>query len=94
MTTMLGFLPLVAGSAAGAGSSALASSFAEGSGDVVAGVVLFDALGLELFLLSPPDLANWDEQAMMPPIIAKAMLAATVVLSLNTKPSFLGGGKK
>ena len=42
------------------------------------------ALGLELVLASPlPDLANCDEQAMMPPIAERARQAATVVLSLN-----------
>jgi hypothetical protein len=65
-----------------AASSTLASSLAEGSGEE-AGAVVWTALGLELVLVSPPDLAICDEHAMMLPIAARARQAATVVLSLN-----------
>src|SRR5208283_778022 len=78
-----------------AASSALASSLAEGSGEeagaVVTGLaVVWTALGLELVLVSPPDLAICDEHAMMLPIAAKARQAAAVVLSLNMGLSFGG----
>src|SRR5271165_187786 len=83
--TMLGFLPLAAGSPL-----ALASSLAEGSGAVVAAAgcaavpaALGASLEVELDLLSPLDLAICDEKAIMPPIIANAILAAIVLFSLS-----------
>ena len=63
----------------------LGNLVAEGSGAVASGsAALAVARGLELVLASPlPDLANCDEQAMMPPIADRARQAATVVLSLS-----------
>src|SRR5271157_1556241 len=85
MKRMLGFLPPAAGPAAGTAGSAWASSLGDGSGAVAAGLAVVCApLGLGLVLASPlPDLANCDEQAMMPPIAARARQAANVLFSLN-----------
>jgi hypothetical protein len=98
MTRMFGLVPPAAVPFAAVVSSAWAnrvSAEAEDGADVVvtgstAGVVFWLA---SIFPLAPPDAAGRVEQAMMPPIIARATQAAGRLLSFGmTSSSFESGG--
>ena len=87
MTTMFGFFPPVAGSSAWA--SRVLAAAAEGADLVAAGSAAVAAFWLAVvFWPLSPEAAGRVEQAIMPPIIAKATLATNMLLSLGIRSSF------